>query len=99
MKKKEARAVLEEMQENVDEAHAGGSEAEQRLCREPEVYTYSWDRGSGRPQNISDILWEMMQSNDTKSENLDEDFDEILERARQEGGMKVRKPPFSGPRK
>ena len=70
------------MQEIVDEAHAGGSETEQRLCRELEVYMYSCDRGSGRPQNISDILWEMMQSNDTKSENLDEDFDEILEKAR-----------------
>ena len=44
---------------------------------------YSWDRGSGRPQNISHKLWQMMQSNDTKSENLDKDVADILERAHQ----------------
>ena len=46
---------------------------------------YSWDRGSGRPQNISDKLWQLMQSNDTNSENLDKDFAEILEKAHQVG--------------
>ena len=39
----------------------------------------------GRAQNISDKLWQMMQSNDTMSENLDKDFAEILEKVHQIG--------------
>ena len=46
---------------------------------------YSWDRGSGRPQNICDKLWQMMQSSDTKSENFDKDVAEILVKAHQIG--------------
>ena len=76
-----ARALLEEMQQNLDEAHARASETEQRLHRKLEKYMYSWDRESGRPQNDSDNICQMMQSNDTKSENLDKDFAEILESA------------------
>ena len=46
---------------------------------------FSWDREFGRPQNISDKIWQMMQRNDTKSENLDKDFAETRERAQQIG--------------
>ena len=50
----EARALLEEMQQN--------SETEQRLYRELEEYMYSLDGEFGRPQNISDTIW----ANDAK---------------------------------
>ena len=46
---------------------------------------YSWDRGSGRSQDVSDKLWQMLQSNDAKSENLVQDFAEIFERAHKLG--------------
>ena len=67
----DARALLEEMQKNVDEAHAKASETKQRLYRELEDFMYTWDRGSGRTPNISGKSWQMLQSNDTKSENLE----------------------------
>ena len=54
--------LLEEMQQNLDEAHARASETERRLCHELEDYTYSWDREIGRPNNLSDTIWQMMQS-------------------------------------
>ena len=42
--------------ENVDEAHASAWEE----------HMHSLDRESERPQNISDKIWQMMQSSDTK---------------------------------
>ena len=76
----EVRALLEEMQQNLDEAHARASETERRLCQELEDYMCSWDREVGRPNNLIAHIQQMMQSNDTKSENLGKDFTEILER-------------------
>ena len=81
----EARALLEAMQQNVNEAYARASETEQRLCRELVEHVCSWDRECGRPQNISDKMRQMMQSINTKSENLDKDFAETLVETQQSG--------------
>ena len=40
-----------------------------------EEYLYSWDQEIDRPQEVNERQWQMMQSNDTKSLNLDKDFD------------------------
>ena len=39
---------------------------------------YSWDREVGTPHNLSTKIWQMMQSNNTKSDNLESDFAGIL---------------------
>ena len=44
---------------------------------------YSWDREIGRPHNLSTKIWQMMQSSNTKSDNLECDFTEILEKTHQ----------------
>ena len=46
----EARALPEEVQQNLGEAHARASETERRLCQELENYMYSWDREVGSPK-------------------------------------------------
>ena len=58
----------------MNEAHARASETLQRLFKEIEEYMHSLDREAERPQKISDKIWQMVQSNDTKLENLDKDF-------------------------
>ena len=55
----EARALLQEMQQNLDEAHARASETERKMCRECGEYTHSWEQELGRPvlhhgQNVAD---------------------------------------------
>ena len=45
----EARALLEAMQKNVNEAHARASETLQRLFMEIEEYMHSLDREAERP--------------------------------------------------
>ena len=75
-----ARELLEEMQQNVDEAHARASESERRLCQELEEFMYWWDREIGRPSNLNTKIWQMMQCNSTKSDNLESDFAENLEK-------------------
>ena len=77
----EARALLEAVQQTVNEAYARDSENNLELYRELKKYMYSWDRECGRPQNISDKLWQMMQSNDTKVEDFVKYFSDILESA------------------
>ena len=44
---------------------------------------YSWDREIGRSNNFSTKIWQMMQSNSTKSDNLESDFADIQEKAHQ----------------
>ena len=44
---------------------------------------YSSDREIGRQHNLSAKIWQMMQSNNTKSDNLESDFAEILEKTHQ----------------
>ena len=79
----EARSLLEEKQQNLDEAHAKASETEQRLYLELEEYMFSWDREFGRTTEPHRETWQMMQSNNTMSQNLETDFAEILERTHQ----------------
>ena len=78
----EARALLEEMQQNVDEAEAKVAETRRRLFREINECMHSWDQELGRPHNIMDKVWQMMQSNDTKTMNLNE---ELMSKAQQTG--------------
>ena len=77
------RELLEEMQQNVDEAHAIAFESERRSCQELEEVMCAWEREIGRPNNLSTKIWQMMQSNNAKSDNLESDFTEILERTHQ----------------
>ena len=39
----------------------------------------------GRPHYIMDKVWQMMQSKDTKTLNLDKDFEEFMNKAKQAG--------------
>ena len=43
------------------------------------------DQEFGRPHYIMDKVWQMMQSNDTKTMNLDKDFEELMGKAQQTG--------------
>ena len=62
------------MQRNLDDAQAT-SETERKL-----------DHVLGRrPRYIMDKMWQMMQSKDTKTLNLDKDFEEIMDKAKQAG--------------
>ena len=73
------------MQQNVDEAEAKVAETRRRLYREINEYMHSWDQELGRPHNIMDKVCQMMQSNDTKTMKLNEDFEELLSKAQQTG--------------
>ena len=77
-----ARELQEEMQRNVEEAQERVWESEENLCRELEESMYSLEREIGRPNNSSTKIWQMMQGNSAKSENLESDFTEILEKTR-----------------
>ena len=68
----EACALLDEMQQNVDETEAKVAETRRRLYRAINWYMHSWDQELGRPHYIMDKMWLMMQSNDTKTMNLNE---------------------------
>ena len=66
------------MQQNVDEADAKITET--RSCFDCEINNkmHSWDRELGGLHHIMDKMWQMMQSNDTKTMNLDKDFQEMV---------------------
>ena len=81
----EARGLAEEMQRNIDEAQARASETERKLDRVHGEYIYSYGKEMGRPRYIMDEMWQMMQSKDTKTLNLDKDFDEIMNKVKQAG--------------
>ena len=81
----ELRALLEDMQHNVDEAEAKVNATGRRLYRENNQYMRSWDQELGRPRYIMDQVWQMMQSNDTKTMNLNTDFEELTSKAQQTG--------------
>ena len=78
-----ARELLEGMQQHVDEAQERACESERSLCRELAEYMYSWERENGIPHDFCTKNWQMMQSNNTKSDKLESDFTEILERMHQ----------------
>ena len=50
------------------------SESERSLCRELEEFMYSWEREIERPNNLSTKIWQIMQSNNTKSDTLKSDL-------------------------
>ena len=77
--------LLKKMQQNLDEAHAEASETERKLRRELGEYIHLWEREFERPRYIMDKMWQLMQSNDTRTMNLNEDFEELLNRAQQTG--------------
>ena len=70
----EARTLLYDLQHNVDEADAKVTETRSRLYSEINEYVHSLDQELGRPHHIMDKMWQMMQSNDIKTMNLDKDF-------------------------
>ena len=81
----EARTLLCDMHQNVDEADAKVTETRSRPHREINEYMHSWDQELGRPHHIMDKMWQMMQSNDTETMNLDKDFEEMVRNAKQTG--------------
>ena len=50
-------------------------QSEENLC-----YIVSWEPDRRRPNYLSTKIWQIIQSNNTKSENLDGDYTEILEK-------------------
>ena len=74
----EARGLIEEMQRNLDEAQNRSYEVERKLDRVLWKYFEAFDKDIGRPQLIMTELWQMMQSRDTKNQNLDRDFEDII---------------------
>ena len=62
-----------DMQQHVEEA-------QERVCRELQKYMYSWEDEVRRPNHHSTKIWQMIQRNNTNSENLENDFTEILEK-------------------
>ena len=88
----EACALLEEMHKNLEEAQARASATEQKIFGRFEEYMRSWTEDRGRPHFICRKIWQMSQSNDTKTLNLTEDFEELLDMAQQAGRLGPAKP-------
>ena len=61
------------------------AETRSRLHREINGYMHPWDQELGRPHHIMDKMWQMMQSNDFKTINLDKSFEEMVNKAKQTG--------------
>ena len=62
----EARTLLYDMQQILDEADAKITETRSRLYPEIKKYMHSWDQELGRSHHIMDKMWQMMQSKNTK---------------------------------
>ena len=71
--------------QHLEEAHARASETELKQCRVLGEYIQTWENELERPLFVMDKMWKMMQSNDTQTTNLDKDFEEILNKAKQTG--------------
>ena len=95
----EARTLLYDMQQNVDEADASVTKTRSRLCPEINEYMHSWEEELGRTHHIMDKMWQMMQSNDTKTMNLDKDVEEMVRKAKQTGLTGSTKQHGSGQKK
>ena len=63
----EARALLEDMQQTVDEAEAKAFDTERRLYREIEEYMCSWDQELDRPQDMSGMAQQIDWNESTKT--------------------------------
>ena len=72
----EARALLKQMQINVEGAQARSAATELR-CSAGSTSTWDLDEDRGRPNFIMDKICQMLQSNDTKTLNLTKDFEEL----------------------
>ena len=94
----EARCLIEEMQRNLDAAQNKSFEAEQKLYSILWEYIEVSDKERGRPKIIMTKLWQLMQSRDTKNLNLEKDFEEILSKIKQTGGMNPPGQEGSGPK-
>ena len=46
-----------------------------------------WSEDRGRPHYLMDKMWQMMQSNDTKTLNLANDFEELMDKTQQRGWL------------
>ena len=57
-----------------------GAGLEEDFWKELDEFMYSWEQESRRPNKLSTKIWQMIQSNNTKSENLECDFTEIVEK-------------------
>ena len=79
----EARGLIEEMQRSLHEAQARASETEPKLGRVLGKYIYSFEKEMERPHYIMDKMWQMMQSKDTETSNLDKHFEEIINKVQQ----------------
>ena len=79
-KEREARGLIEEVQRNLDEAQARASENERKLGRVLGEYMYSNEKEMERPHYIMDKMWQMMQSEDTKTLNLDKGLEEMMKK-------------------
>ena len=56
-----------------------------KVMKQNREYVEAFDKERGRPKTIMTILWQLMQSRDTKNMNLDEDLEEILSKMEQTG--------------
>ena len=70
----EARTLLKQMQINLEEAQARSAATELKVCGRFDEYMRTWDEDRGRPNFIMDTIWQLLQSNDTKTFNVTEDF-------------------------
>ena len=87
----EARGLIEEMQRNLGEAQARTYEMERKLDRVLGEYIDSFEKELGRQHHIMTKMWQMMQSRDTKTLNLDKDFEEIMSKVKQAGWNELTK--------
>ena len=72
------------MMQNLEGTHAKAPETERKLCRELEEFV---GKRMGQPHYIMDKMWHMMHRNDTKTMNLNKDFEELLIMRNKQGGM------------
>ena len=74
---------LEEMKELQDACVL--TSTERKLDRVLGEYIDSFEKEMGRPHHIMNRMWQMMQSRDTWTLNLDKDFEEIMSKVKQAG--------------
>ena len=81
----EAKAVLKEMLISLEETQARSAATELQVCGRFDEYMRMWEEDRGRPNFNMDEIWQMLQSDDTKTLNLARDFEELLDLAQQAG--------------
>ena len=54
-----------------------------QVCGRFDENMRTWDEDRGRPNFIMDKIWQMLRSNDTKTLNLNKDFEELLDLVQQ----------------